>query len=163
MLVGVSGIDCVLLVVVVDDGLMLQICEYLVIVELFGICWVLVVLIKIDWVELQWVQQVWIQVEYLLVFGLLVCLLIFLFFSSIGEGVEVLCEVFGGFVGEVCECSCEGYFCLVVDWVFSVVGSGIVVIGMVFFGQVVVGDELFFGNVGWLVWVCGLYVQNWFV
>ena len=53
MLAGASGIDCVLLVVAADDGLMPQTREHLAIVELLGIRRALVALTKIDRVEPQ--------------------------------------------------------------------------------------------------------------
>lgn len=68
MLAGASGIDCVLLVVAADDGLMPQTREHLAIVELLGIRRALVALTKIDRVEPQRVQQVRTQVEHLLAF-----------------------------------------------------------------------------------------------
>nr|MBF3181087.1 GTP-binding protein [Pseudomonas aeruginosa] len=69
MLAGASGIDCVLLVVAADDGLMPQTREHLAIVELLGIRRALVALTKIDRVEPQRVQQVRTQVEHLLASG----------------------------------------------------------------------------------------------
>jgi len=51
MLAGASGIDCMLLVVAADDGVMPQTREHLAIVELLGIRRALVALTKIDRVE----------------------------------------------------------------------------------------------------------------
>ncbi len=53
-----------------------------------------------------------------------------------------------------------GYFRLAVDRAFSVAGSGIVVTGTAFSGQVAVGDELLLGNAGRPVRVRGLHAQN---
>ncbi|MDQ2516373.1 GTP-binding protein, partial [Pseudomonas aeruginosa] len=127
MLAGASGIDCVLLVVAADDGLMPQTREHLAIVELLGIRRALVALTKIDRVEPQRVQQVRTQVEHLLASGPLARSPIFPLSSSTGEGVEALREALGGLAGEVRERSREGYFRLAVDRAFSVAGSGIVV------------------------------------
>lgn len=148
MLAGASGIDCVLLVVAADDGLMPQTREHLAIVELLGIRRALVALTKIDRVEPQRVQQVRTQVEHLLASGPLARSPIFPLSSSTGEGVEALREALGGLAGEVRERSREGYFRLAVDRAFSVAGSGIVVTGTAFSGQVAVGDELLLGNAG---------------
>ncbi|MBH8320064.1 selenocysteine-specific translation elongation factor [Pseudomonas aeruginosa] len=156
MLAGASGIDCVLLVVAADDGLMPQTREHLAIVELLGIRRALVALTKIDRVEPQRVQQVRTQVEHLLASGPLARSPIFPLSSSTGEGVEALREALGGLAGEVRERSREGYFRLAVDRAFSVAGSGIVVTGTAFSGQVAVGDELLLGNAGRPVRVRGL-------
>ncbi len=160
MLAGASGIDCVLLVVAADDGLMPQTREHLAIVELLGIRRALVALTKIDRVEPQRVQQVRTQVEHLLASGPLARSPIFPLSSSTGEGVEALREALGGLAGEVRERSREGYFRLAVDRAFSVAGSGIVVTGTAFSGQVAVGDELLLGNAGRPVRVRGLHAQN---
>ena len=160
MLAGASGIDCVLLVVAADDGLMPQTREHLAIVELLGIRRALVALTKIDRVEPQRVQQVRTQVEHLLASGPLARSPIFPLSSSTGEGVAALREALGGLAGEVRERSREGYFRLAVDRAFSVAGSGIVVTGTAFSGQVAVGDELLLGNAGRPVRVRGLHAQN---
>lgn len=107
MLAGASGIDCVLLVVAADDGLMPQTREHLAIVELLGIRRALVALTKIDRVEPQRVQQVRTQVEHLLASGPLARSPIFPLSSSTGEGVEALREALGGLAGEVRERSRE--------------------------------------------------------
>ncbi|MRB43314.1 selenocysteine-specific translation factor, partial [Bacillus thuringiensis] len=91
-LAGASGIDCVLLVVAADDGLMPQTREHLAIVELLGIRRALVALTKIDRVEPQRVQQVRTQVEHLLASGPLARSPIFPLSSSTGEGVAALRE-----------------------------------------------------------------------
>lgn len=149
-----------LLVVAADDGLMPQTREHLAIVELLGIRRALVALTKIDRVEPQRVQQVRTQVEHLLASGPLARSPIFPLSSSTGEGVEALREALGGLAGEVRERSREGYFRLAVDRAFSVAGSGIVVTGTAFSGQVAVGDELLLGNAGRPVRVRGLHAQN---
>ena len=51
MLAGACGVDCVLLVIAADDGVMPQTREHLAIVELLGIRRALVALTKIDRVE----------------------------------------------------------------------------------------------------------------
>jgi len=58
MLAGASGIDCMLLVVAADDGVMPQTREHLAIVELLGIRRALVALTKIDRVEPARVEEV---------------------------------------------------------------------------------------------------------
>jgi selenocysteine-specific elongation factor len=69
MLAGACGIDCVLLVVAADDGVMPQTREHLAIVELLGIRRALVALTKIDRVEPSRIAEVQRQVEALLEAG----------------------------------------------------------------------------------------------
>ena len=66
MLAGASGIDCMLLVVAADDGVMPQTREHLAIVELLGIRRALVALTKIDRVEPARVDEVRQQITALL-------------------------------------------------------------------------------------------------
>ena len=69
MLAGACGIDCVLLVVAADDGVMPQTREHLAIVELLGIRRALVALTKVDRVEPSRIAEVQRQVEALLEAG----------------------------------------------------------------------------------------------
>ena len=66
MLAGACGIDCMLLVVAADDGVMPQTREHLAIVELLGIRRALVALTKIDRVEPARVEEVRQQITELL-------------------------------------------------------------------------------------------------
>jgi selenocysteine-specific elongation factor len=69
MLAGASGIDCLLLVVAADDGVMPQTREHLAIVELLGIRRALVALTKIDRVEPERIATVRRQIDDLLASG----------------------------------------------------------------------------------------------
>ncbi len=160
MLAGASGIDCVLLVVAADDGLMPQTREHLAIVELLGIRRALVALTKIDRVEAAAGAAGADPGRTPAGLRPAGASPIFPLSSSTGEGVEALREALGGLAGEVRERSREGYFRLAVDRAFSVAGSGIVVTGTAFSGQVAVGDELLLGNAGRPVRVRGLHAQN---
>lgn len=92
MLVGVGGIDYVLLVVVCDDGVMVQICEYLVILQLIGNLMLIVVLIKVDCVDEVCVDEVECQVkEVLWEYGFAEAKL-FIIVVIEGWGIDVLCE-----------------------------------------------------------------------
>src|SRR5437867_2765397 len=58
MLAGVGGIDCALLVIAADEGVMPQTREHLAIVKLLGIPRGIVVLTKRDLVEREWIELV---------------------------------------------------------------------------------------------------------
>ncbi|HEY6867664.1 MAG TPA: GTP-binding protein, partial [Candidatus Eisenbacteria bacterium] len=58
MLAGVGGIDCVLLVIAADEGVMPQTREHLAIVRLLGIPRAVVVLTKSDLAEREWLDLV---------------------------------------------------------------------------------------------------------
>ena len=90
MLAGASGIDCVLLVVAADDGVMPQTREHLAIVELLGIRRALVALTKIDRVEPARIAEVEQQIENLLAAGALAGAPIFPVSSIRGDGIDAL-------------------------------------------------------------------------
>ncbi|MFL9813693.1 selenocysteine-specific translation elongation factor [Stutzerimonas sp. VN223-3] len=160
MLAGACGIDCVLLVIAADDGVMPQTREHLAIVELLGIRRALVALTKIDRVEPARVDEVRQQIEALLVPGSLAGAPIFPVSSMTGEGIEVLrAALIEQTAGEQKRRE-DGYFRLAIDRAFSVTGSGVVVTGTAFAGQVRVGDELTLSPTGRSVRVRGLHAQN---
>jgi len=160
MLAGASGIDLVLLVVATDDGVMPQTREHLAIVELLGIRRALVALTKIDRVEGARLVEVSQQIVELLADGPLAGAPIFPVSSITGAGLE---DLRGALVSAAAACrarSRDGYFRLAIDRVFSVTGSGVVVTGTAFAGQVQVGDELMLSPAGQRVRVRGLHAQN---
>ncbi|WP_434157847.1 selenocysteine-specific translation elongation factor [Stutzerimonas stutzeri] len=160
MLAGACGIDCVLLVVAADDGVMPQTREHLAIVELLGIRRALVALTKIDRVEPARVQAVCEQLEALLQPGPLAGAPIFPVSSVTGEGVEPLRAALLAQAETLRKRSEDNHFRLAIDRAFSVTGAGVVVTGTAFAGQVRVGDELTMSPAGRSVRVRGLHAQN---
>lgn len=160
MLAGACGIDCVLLVIAADDGVMPQTREHLAIVELLGIRRALVALTKIDRVEPARIDEVRRQIEALLIPGPLAGAPIFPVSSLTGEGIEALRAALIEQVAGEKKRSEDGYFRLAIDRAFSVTGSGVVVTGTAFAGQVRVGDELTLSPTGRSVRVRGLHAQN---
>ncbi|WP_407294288.1 selenocysteine-specific translation elongation factor [Stutzerimonas zhaodongensis] len=160
MLAGACGIDCVLLVVAADDGVMPQTREHLAIVELLGIRRALVALTKIDRVEPAHVQAVCEQLEALLQPGPLAGAPIFPVSSVTGEGVEPLRAALLAQAETLRKRSEDNHFRLAIDRAFSVTGAGVVVTGTAFAGQVRVGDELTMSPAGRSVRVRGLHAQN---
>jgi selenocysteine-specific elongation factor len=160
MLAGACGIDCVLLVIAADDGVMPQTREHLAIVELLGIRRALVALTKVDRVDPARIDEVRRQIEALLVPGPLTGAPTFPVSSTTGEGIEALrAALIEQAAGEQ-KRSEDGYFRLAIDRAFSVTGSGVVVTGTAFAGQVRVGDELTLSPAGRSVRVRGLHAQN---
>lgn len=168
MVVGVIGIDVVLLVIVVDDGVMLQIFEYLVILQLLGVDRGVVVLIKIDCVEVVCIVWVEIEIVVLLVGMLLQDFFVFVCNSMVFDdvGINVLCiQLYVWVLDDVSMCQvelCSELFCMLVDCVFLLVGYGMLVIGVVYGGIVVVGEYLQLMLIVMDVCVCSIYVQNQF-
>jgi len=160
MLAGACGIDCVLLVVAADDGVMPQTREHLAIVELLGIRRALVALTKIDRVEPSRIAEVQLQVEALLEAGPLCGAPILPVSSVSGEGVDALRVQLLEQASEVRARREEGHFRLSIDRAFSVTGAGVVVTGTAFAGRVKVGDEVSLGPSGRKVRVRGLHAQN---
>lgn len=160
MLAGACGVDCVLLVIAADDGVMPQTREHLAIVELLGIRRALVALTKIDRVEAPRVAEVRQQVEALLQAGPLAGAPIFPVSSITGEGIDALRAALIAQAADVRARSEDGHFRLAIDRTFSVTGAGVVVTGTAFAGRVKVGDELALSPAGRTVRVRGLHAQN---
>lgn len=160
MLAGASGIDCVLLVVAADDGVMPQTREHLAIVELLGIRRALVALTKIDRVEPARVAEVQQQIEDLLAAGPLAGAPILPVSSIRGDGIDTLRTTLIAEAARTAARSDSGHFRVAIDRAFSVSGAGVVVTGTAFAGRVRIGDELLLGPAGKRVRVRGLHAQN---
>lgn len=160
MLAGASGIDCMLLVVAVDDGVMPQTREHLAIVELLGIRRALVALTKIDRAEPERVAQVRREIDALLAPGPLAGAPVFPVSSIRGDGIDALRAALVEQARASHARSASGHFRLAIDRAFSVTGAGVVVTGTAFAGRVQVGDELALSPGGRSVRVRGLHAQN---
>lgn len=160
MLAGACGIDCVLLVVAADDGVMPQTREHLAIVELLGIRRALVALSKIDRVDPARVEEVRRDIQALLRHGNLTAAPVLPVSGITGEGVDALRDALLQQANDVQRSGGEGYFRLAIDRAFSVSGAGVVVTGTAFAGQVQVGEELALAPSGRTVRVRGLHAQN---
>jgi len=160
MLAGACGIDLLLLIVAVDDGVMPQTREHLAIAELLGIRQALVALTKIDRVDAARVQQVREQVENLLAPGPLAGAELLAVDSLSGRGIELLRERLLAFSVAHQARTTQGHFRLPIDRAFSVEGAGVVVTGTAFAGRVALGDELLLSPSGRRVRVRGLHAQS---
>ena len=160
MLAGAGGIDCALLVVAADDGVMPQTREHLAIVELLGIPHALVALTKIDRVEPARLVEVEEQVAGLLAAGPFAAAPLFAVSSVSGAGIDARRAALAEQARGAAARAADGHFRLAIDRAFSVAGAGVVVTGTALAGQVAVGDELLLSPSGRRVRVRGLHAQN---
>jgi selenocysteine-specific elongation factor len=143
MVAGVSGIDCALLVVALDDGPMPQTLEHLQILELLGVSRGVVALAKCDRVDAARTQAVRAQVGALLASTGLRSAPTFAVSSITGEGVSAIGDALAALASEPPdERPADHAFRLAVDRVFSLPGRGTITAGCVHDGAVAVGDRV---------------------
>lgn len=160
MLVGATGIDYVLLIVAADDGPMPQTREHLSILNLLGLNCGAVALTKIDRVVPERIATVMHEINSLLTGTGLKNSPIFPLSAITGQGVAELRAHLDETALELPEKPLSGYFRLAVDRSFTIVGSGTVVTGTVFSGEVRIGDKLIISPAGIEVRVRGIHAQN---
>ena len=160
MLAGATGIDQVLLVVAADDGVMPQTREHLEILDLLGVTRGVMAITKTDRVDATRVTQVQAEVEALLAGTSLAGSPVFPLSSMTGDGVAALRAHLEAAAAANAARAADGHFRLAVDRCFTLAGSGTVVTGTVFAGQVQVGDRLLVSPRGLEVRVRGIHAQN---
>lgn len=160
MLAGVAGVDCVLLVVAADDGLMPQTLEHLAIVELLGLSRGVVALTKTDRVAPARVDAATQAVRARLQQGTLAQAEIIPVSSVTGEGIDRLRAALRALNAEQRATPDEGNFRLAIDRCFTREGAGLVVTGVVMSGSVAAGDMLTLSPHGIPVRARGLHVHN---
>jgi selenocysteine-specific elongation factor len=143
MLVGASGIDLALLVVAADEGVMPQTREHLLILELLRIPRIVVALTKSDLVDEDWLGLV--RSDVLALFGEspLEAPVIVSCSSRTGAGLD---ELRGTLIESLSAGSPRGsndIFRMPVDRAFTVKGTGTVVTGTVWSGEVPVDGGIF--------------------
>jgi selenocysteine-specific elongation factor len=135
MLVGASGIDLGLLVIAADEGVMPQTCEHLLILRLLGIPTVVVALTKSDLVNTEWIDLV--RADALALFdetGLATPMVVTCS-SRTGAGLPELRSVLTRVLAAATPRATDDLFRLPVDRAFTVKGTGTVVTGTVWSGQ----------------------------
>ncbi len=160
MLAGATGIDCVLLLVAADDGVMPQTREHLEIIDLLGISSGLVALSKIDRVDAARVAEVKSDIHSLLGRTRLAGCPIFALSGVTGEGIEALRRHLERCASQVAARRTDAYFRLAVDRCFTLTGAGTIATGTVFAGRVRVGDRLLVSPSGTEVRVRAIHAQN---
>ena len=135
MLVGATGIDLGLLVVAADEGVMPQTREHLLILELLKIPRIVVALTKSDLVDAEWLALVRTEVQSLFDASprpappMVACS------SRTGAGIDELRAVLSSALGTAAPRAADDVFRLPVDRAFSVRGTGTVVTGTVWSGE----------------------------
>src|SRR5437763_11392172 len=136
MVVGASGIDLALLVIAADEGVMQQTREHLAILKLLQIPRMVVALTKTDLVDDEWLAVV--RDDILDLFGEGGCPIIVNCSSRTGEGIDALRHVLASTLSRG-EPKPHDLFRLPVDRAFSVRGTGTVVTGTGWTGDLPVG------------------------
>jgi selenocysteine-specific elongation factor len=142
MLVGASGIDLGLLVVAADEGVMPQTREHLLILRLLGIPKVMVALTKSDLVDAEWIELV--RNDVLALFEPVVAEapIIVACSSRTGEGVTELRSALARLLMTAKPRASDDLFRLPVDRAFTVKGTGTVVTGTVWSGELLTDENV---------------------
>jgi selenocysteine-specific elongation factor len=122
MLAGIAGVDCVLLVVAADDGLMPQTLEHLAIVELIGMARGVVALTRTDRVTPERVRQVAAEIHARLQAGSMREVAIVPVSVASGEGIDVLRQHLRTLEQTLPARSANGNFRLAIDCGFTLDG-----------------------------------------
>ena len=160
MLAGVTGIDCVLLVIAADDGPMPQTEEHLAILDLLGLSAGVVAITKIDRTDKKRIEEVMELTEMLLDGTSLDGAPIYPVSAINGDGIDDLRTHLETIARKFKSTKLDGNFRLAIDRRFTVPGAGLVVTGSVFSGRVAVGDQLNISPAGHQVRVRGIHAQN---
>jgi len=143
MLAGVCGIDYALLAVAADDGVMPQTVEHLQILNLLGVRRGIAVITKTDRVDPDRVYEVEMQLHALLIGTALAGIAVLPVSAVTGAGVDRLRRELESAAQAHTMRYVDGqHFRLAVDRAFTVAGSGCVVTGTVFNGEVRPSDRL---------------------
>ncbi len=161
MLAGVCGIDFVMLVVAADDGVMPQTLEHVAILQLLGIDRGVAVVSKTDVASAERIREVTSQVRALLAPTPLAGIPIREVSSVTGAGLATLRQDLEAAARmHASRWQKDGHFRLAIDRVFSVTGSGTVVTGTVFDGNVATGARCTLSPRGTTVRVRGLEMRG---
>jgi selenocysteine-specific elongation factor len=143
MLVGASGIDLGLLVIAADEGVMPQTREHLLVLELLRIPRVVVAITKCDLVEDEWLGLVRSDALALFAATLLGSPPIVSCSSKTGVGMDMLRSTLSKSLSNGNPRSSDDVFRLPVDRAFTVKGTGTVVTGTVWSGELPIDAGVF--------------------
>ena len=161
MLAGVCGIDFALLVVAADDGVMPQTIEHLQILDLLGLQRGIAVVTKVDRVAPERVEAVKAEVAGLLAPTQLAGIPVIPVSAVTGTGIDALRTHLKSAAGAFATRAAEGqHFRFAIDRAFTIAGSGTVVTGTIFNGQVASGDRLVVSPSGTPVRVRGVQMRG---
>ncbi len=164
MLAGATGIDCALLVIAADDGVMPQTREHLAVLELLGLRLGAVVISKIDRVDALQLGALDADLERLLAGTFLANAPRFQVCSPSGVGIAELKRHLQQ-LGPVARStpvdqSIDSGFRMAIDRVFTLTGVGTVVTGTIHSGQISTGASVRLAPRGLELKVRGLHAQN---
>lgn len=142
MVQGATGLDVVMLIIALDEGVMPQTKEHLDILSLLQVPKGLVVLTKRDMVDSDWAELVVDDVRQFLQGTFLQDAPMLMVSSRTQEGLETLKETLVRLWDEAEARRGEGLARLPIDRVFTVAGFGTVVTGTLYSGTIAVDDRL---------------------
>lgn len=143
MLAGIGGIDLVLLVIALDEGVMPQTVEHFEILKMLQMKKGIIVLTKSDLVDQEWKELVYSDVEDLVEGTFLEGAPVIEVSSYTGAGIEDLRKLIIEESGKVGKRREErSLFRLPIDRVFTMEGHGTVITGTLLEGSCKVGDEV---------------------
>ena len=149
MVPGVVGMDLVLMVVAVDEGIMPQTREHLDILQLLGIKKSILVLTKCDLADEEWIDMVEMSMREELIGTILENAPCVRVSSTTGYGIEELKRVIGEMVLDKVETrDINSIPRLPIDRVFSISGFGTVVTGTLLSGSITKGETFMIYPVG---------------
>jgi selenocysteine-specific elongation factor len=160
MVAGATGIDCVLLVVAADDGVMPQTREHLAIIDLLGLERGLIALNKCDRVDESRRSAVAAEVRAAVRgTGLADCEIVPVS-ATTGQGIDRLAARLDQLLATEAKRPRRGRFRLAVDRSFVRTGLGTVVTGTVVSGEVHVGERVMISPIGLEARVRSIHVSN---
>lgn len=142
MLAGASGVDCALLVVAADEGVMPQTREHLDILHLLGVRRAVVALSKADLADDELRTLVTLDVQELLSRTALADSVIVPVSAVTGAGVDALRAALSTALAEVPQRDADLPWRMPVDRVFSVAGAGTVATGTSWSGRIAAGASV---------------------
>lgn len=142
MLAGASGIDCALLVIASDEGVMPQTREHLAILALLHVPRAVVALTKSDLADRAVREIVHLDVEEAISGSALVGSPIIEVSAQTGEGIDALRVALATALADIPARDTHDLWRLPVDRVFSVAGAGTVVTGTAWSGELAVGETV---------------------
>ena len=161
MLAGIGGIDLVLLVVGLDEGVMPQTVEHFEVLKMLNIQKGIVVLTKADLVDADWAELVKADVEDLIEGTFMEGAKTIEVSSYTGQNIEELKKLIVEEVSDTKQRTNEPkLFRLPIDRVFIMEGFGTVITGTLLEGSVSVGDEVILFPTGERVKIRGIQVQS---
>lgn len=158
MLAGATGIDLALLVIAANDGIKPQTIEHLQIIDLLGIEHGIVALTKADLADAELRALRTAEVQVLLAKTKLADAPIMPVSSVTDEGIDDLKHLIAGYGRSLKQPS--GHPRLAIDRAFTLQGTGLVVTGTLFAGEISIGDRLILTPKGLEVRVRGIHAQN---